>query len=148
ALIRDLRAKFRTGSPAADPGPALQLAEAARWLVPAGAPAEAEPLLRDSLAVLEKRMPEDWRTFSALSALGGSLLGQKKYAEAERLLLKGDEGMKAREQMVLPAETRLPEALDRLIELYTATNKPDEVKKWRAERAKYPKIAPPTREKK
>ena len=25
----------------------------------------------------------------------------------------------------------------RLIELYTATNKPDEVKKWRAERAKY-----------
>ena len=44
--------------------------------------------------------------------------------------------------------TRLPEALDRLIELYTATNKPDEVKKWRAERTKYPKAVPMPREKK
>jgi hypothetical protein len=35
-------------------------------------------------------------------------------------------------------ELRIPEALDRLIELYTAINKPDEAKKWRAERAKYP----------
>ena len=33
--------------------------------------------------------------------------------------------------------TRIPEAVDRLIELYTATNKPDEVKKWQAEREKY-----------
>jgi hypothetical protein len=31
-----------------------------------------------------------------------------------------------------------PEALDRLIELYTAINQPDEAKKWQAERAKYP----------
>lgn len=33
---------------------------------------------------------------------------------------------------------RIPEALRRLIELYTATNRPDEAKKWQAERAKYP----------
>jgi hypothetical protein len=31
---------------------------------------------------------------------------------------------------------------------YTATNKPDEVKKWQAERAKYPDVASPPREKK
>ena len=37
---------------------------------------------------------------------------------------------------------RLPEAIDRLIELSTATNKPDDVKKWQAERAKYPAVAP------
>ena len=37
---------------------------------------------------------------------------------------------------------RLREALDRLIELSTATNKPDEVKKRQAERAKYPKVRP------
>ena len=36
--------------------------------------------------------------------------------------------------------------LDRLIELSTATDKPDEAKKWRAERAKYPFVAPPPRE--
>ena len=48
--------------------------------------------------------------------------------------------MKTREKTI-PAQSgvRIPEALDRLIELYTAINKPDEAKKWRAERAKYPK---------
>ena len=34
------------------------------------------------------------------------------------------------------------EAIDRLIDLYTATNNPDEVKTWRAERAKCSDIAP------
>ncbi len=33
------------------------------------------------------------------------------------------------------------EALDRLIALYTATNKPDEVAKWRAEQTKVPDAA-------
>ena len=45
----------------------------------------------------------------------------------------------------------IPEALDRLIELYTATNKPDETTNWRAERAKYPtpkEVAPSPRQKK
>ena len=56
--------------------------------------------------------------------------------------------MKAREKLIPPVNNfRVPEALDRLVELYTATGKPDEVKKWRAERAKYPNVAPPPREK-
>ncbi len=47
--------------------------------------------------------------------------------------------MKQREKTTPPqAASRIPEALGRLIELYTATNKPDEAKKWQAERAKYP----------
>ncbi len=32
-----------------------------------------------------------------------------------------------------------------MIELYIATNNPNEAKKWRAERAKYPDVAPPPR---
>jgi hypothetical protein len=75
--------------------------------------------------------------------LGGALLGQQKYAEAEPLLLKGYEGIKQREKMIPPQGIiRIPEALDRLIDLYTATNKSDEVKKWQAERAKYPQTKP------
>jgi WD40 repeat protein/tetratricopeptide (TPR) repeat protein len=110
---------------------------------------EAEPHLRECVALRAKYVPDAWTMFEAQSLLGGSLLGQKKYAEAEPLLLKGYEGMKQREKSLEPRDVpRLPEALDRLIELYTATNKPDEVKKWREERAKYPAIAPPTREKK
>jgi eukaryotic-like serine/threonine-protein kinase len=77
-------------------------------------------------------------------------LGRKKYADAEPLLLKGYEGMKQREKAIpRQAATRIPEALDRLIEISTATNKPDEAKKWRAERAKYPaEKAPPAGKKK
>jgi tetratricopeptide (TPR) repeat protein len=104
--------------------------------------AEAEPLLRESLAIREKTQPDVWSTFDIQSRLGGALLGQKKYAEAEPLLLKGYEGMKARVKSIPPmGVVRLAEALDRLIELYAATNKPEEVKTWRAERAKYDKDA-------
>ncbi len=35
--------------------------------------------------------------------------------------------------------TRIIEASDWIIELYTATNKPGEVMQWRAERARYPR---------
>jgi hypothetical protein len=63
--------------------------------------------------------------------------------EAEPLLLKGCDGMKAREKTIPPqGAIRIPEALDRLIELYTVTNKPDEVKKWQAELTKYPDTKP------
>ena len=68
--------------------------------------------------------------------LGGALLGQKKYDEARPLLLEGYRGMKEREESI-PAigRPRLVEAVDRLIDLYTATDKPGQVKKWQAERA-------------
>ena len=109
-------------------------------------------MLRECLALREKKQPDLWSTFNTKLLLGAALLGQKKYAEAEPLLLKGYEVMKQREKTIPPqGATRLPEALDRLIELYTATNKPDEAKKWRAERAKYlapVESAPPPREKK
>jgi tetratricopeptide (TPR) repeat protein len=117
----------------------LALLEQKKW-------AQAEPLLRDCLAIRAKTQPDAWTTFNTQSMLGGALLGQKKYAEAEPLLLKGHEGMKQREKTIPKAggaELRIPEALDRLIELYTVTNKPDEAKKWQAERAKYPEAKKP-----
>jgi serine/threonine protein kinase/tetratricopeptide (TPR) repeat protein len=106
--------------------------------------AEAEPLLRECLAIREKTQPDLWTTFNTQSLLGGALLGQKKYAEAEPLLLAGYEGMKQRRKSIPPqGATRIPEALDRLLDLYTATSRPDEVKKWQAERAKYPEAKKP-----
>ncbi len=41
---------------------------------------------RVRLAIREKTQPEDWSTFNTRSTLGGSLLGQKRYAAAEQLL--------------------------------------------------------------
>ncbi|MBX9580103.1 MAG: serine/threonine-protein kinase [Gemmataceae bacterium] len=109
--------------------------------------AAAEPHLREVLAAREKTQPDVWNTFNTRSMLGGSLLGQGRLGEAEPLLLAGYEGMKQRAKTIpLQGRDRLPDAADRLIELYVALNKPDEVKKWRAERAKYPPpAAPPPR---
>ena len=104
----------------------------------------AEEFCRECLAIREKIDPDLWTTFNTQSMLGEALLGQMKYTDAEPLLLKGYEGMKAREASIpAPAATRIPEALDRLIALYTATKKPDEVKKYRDLRSKYPpEVAP------
>ena len=110
----------------------LNLLEQKKW-------DEAESIIREALTIREKTQSDAWTTFNTKSLLGGALLGQKKYADAEPLLLKGYEGMKLREKTIPPqANTRIPEAIDRLIELHTATNKPDEAKRWQAERAKYP----------
>jgi len=51
------------------------------------------------------------------------------------LLLKGYEGMKKREKTIPPqGATRIPESIDRLIELSEATGKKDNAAKWRNER--------------
>jgi eukaryotic-like serine/threonine-protein kinase len=82
----------------------------------------------------EQAQPDLWSTFNARSLLGGSLLGQKKYAEAEPLLVSGFEEMKAREAKVpLKSKNRLPEAVGRLIQFYTAVGKANEAARWRAE---------------
>jgi TolA-binding protein len=78
--------------------------------------------------------PDGWTTFSIRSLLGESLLGQKKYADAEPLLLAGYNEMKKREDKIPPkGRVRLTEALERLVLLYDATDKKDEAAKWRKE---------------
>ena len=95
---------------------------------------EAEPLLRDCLAIREKAQPDEWTTFNTKSMLGGALLCQDKYAEAEPLLLAGYEGMKQRETNIpLEGKIRLTEALERLTRLYEALEKKDKASKWRKE---------------
>ena len=106
-------------------------------------------LLRRCLTLRQQATPNTWQTFNTQSLLGGALLGQKKYAEAEPLLLKGYEGMKQREKSIPPqGGDRIPGALDRLIKFYTATDKLDEARQWQSERAKYPFRAPMPRVKK
>ncbi len=108
--------------------------------------AEAEPPLRECLEARDKAQPKHWTTFNTYSMLGGSLLGQKKYADAEPLLLKGYEGMKERAREVPPqGRPRLTEAVDRLIDLYQSLGKPDEVQRWKKERALYVDPAPAPR---
>jgi serine/threonine protein kinase len=139
----------RKRAPKDSPQFATLLAQVSLELIDCGQHAAAEPLLRECLTIRAKIQPDAWTTFHTMSLLGAALLGQKKYAEAEPLLLQGFEGLKQRAKSIPPqAKVRLPEALDRLIELYTATNQPAEAKRWQAERAKYPSAEPMAHQKK
>jgi serine/threonine protein kinase/tetratricopeptide (TPR) repeat protein len=93
---------------------------------------EAESIFRQSLAIQAKKNSNTRLTFLVQSMLGGALLGQKRYGDAELLLLEGYRGMTR--DATTPIVTRFPhvtEAVERLIQLYDAWPKPDEAAKWR-----------------
>jgi hypothetical protein len=65
--------------------------------------------------------------------LGGSLDGQKKYAEADPLLISGYEGLMQRgEAMQLQNRRFLSESGERIVQLYKNWGKPEMAASWRA----------------
>ena len=117
-LYREQLQVVRGHLPVDDPRLATSLATLSNLLLKEGKFAEAEPLARECLVIREKKLPDDWLTFSARSLLGDSLLGQKKYAEAVPLLVSGYQGMKQREEKIPKAsKVGLNEALWQLVEL-------------------------------
>ena len=102
-------------------------------------PVAAEPILRESLAILRKKRPGAQDTFHTESLLGAALLGRQKYADAEPLLVRGYLGIS--QSAKAPSEKnhdpragqRLIDALERLVQEYDAWGKPDEAAKRRKE---------------
>jgi hypothetical protein len=104
----------------------FNLANQARWTA-------AEPVLRESLAIRAKAIPDDWLRFYTMSQLGEALLGQERYVEAEPLVVPGYEGMKAREGRIpVPSRHRLAEAAVRVVRLYEAWGKTGQAAAWKA----------------
>jgi WD40 repeat protein len=104
-----------------------------------GQRAKAEEWLRKCLVEREKKEPNSFRLASTQSMLGRVLAGEKKFAEAESLLLAGYKGLKDHASTTpIWGKYYLPDTEVWLAELYENWGKPDEAKKWRAERAKYP----------
>ncbi|MBX9585540.1 MAG: tetratricopeptide repeat-containing protein, partial [Gemmataceae bacterium] len=144
-VVGEVLAEGRRRVKPASPEFGGMLAKSGNWLLDLD-PAAAEPVLRECLELREKLDPKAWTTANTRSLLGDALLRQGKPAEAEPLLVAGYAGLLAdRSNIPPPAANNLPEAADRLVDLYVALGKPDEAKRWRAERAKYPFVAPPPR---
>jgi serine/threonine protein kinase len=118
-----------------------------------GQPADGEPLLRKGLDISRKNLPQgDWFTADAESLLGGCLTAQRKYEQAEPLLLSGYKGLLAAAgtppvtdswtlrslQSVYAAPgappAHLRQALDRIVQLYEAWDKPVQAAQWRAKK--------------
>jgi tetratricopeptide (TPR) repeat protein len=130
AFVEQARKQYGTD----DPRTAGALAYLGLNLLRQSKHAAAEKALRDCLAVLEKKAPDAWTTFNIRSMLGEAVLGQRRYADAEALLRTGYGGMKEREGKIPPKDkVYLTEALQRLVRLYDAWDKPDEAARWRKE---------------
>jgi tetratricopeptide (TPR) repeat protein len=101
----------------------------------------AEPLLRASVAILQKGEPEGTTIAFAQSLLGDDLARQKRFAEAEPLLIQGYEQLKARSNQLEPlyARYRITEAGQRIVQLYEAWGRPEKADQWRKK-----VLAPPT----
>jgi tetratricopeptide (TPR) repeat protein/tRNA A-37 threonylcarbamoyl transferase component Bud32 len=144
-LWRELAEAAKKQAGPGAPSYAARLANLGTNLLKQRKPAEAEPPLRTCLAIRQGTQPDAWSTFNARSLLGEALARQKRYAEAEPLLLAGHEGLEARARTVPPqAQHSLTEALERLVQLYDAWGKPEQAAAWRQklEQARTPQKGP------
>lgn len=94
--------------------------------------ADAEPLLRGALDVRAKANPGTWTRYYNQVLLGACLAGQKKYQEAEALLVSGYEGMVER-KTTIPSEDRpvIQKSAERIVRLYEDLKRPDKSTEWR-----------------
>ena len=92
---------------------------------------DGERLAREALAIDERNAPDVWQRFRAKSLLGASLAGQKKYGEAQPLLLEGYQGMLAlQDTKGMSDRYHLELARRWLVQLYQAWGKPDQAAEW------------------
>lgn len=92
---------------------------------------EAEATLRETLTAYEKARPDMWERYGCQSLLGASLASQKKFAEAEPMLVTGYEGMAQRAATMAAADrSNLKDAGERIVELYRDWGKPEKVAEW------------------
>ncbi|MBI3849790.1 MAG: serine/threonine protein kinase [Verrucomicrobia bacterium] len=99
---------------------------------------EAETAVREVLAIFDKIAPGSWETFSNRIKLGGILLAEKKYEEAEPLLLAGYEGIKQRgDQSPVSYEGTLKQVLQQLVQLYEETGQAKQAAEWKQKLAEF-----------
>jgi len=94
--------------------------------------AESEPLAREAMQYFRGKFPDGWQGFRAESLLGASLAGQKKFADAEPLLIEGYRGMLARQDRIaVPDRYHLERARESIVRLYQAWGRLDKAAEWK-----------------
>ncbi|MBN2562343.1 MAG: serine/threonine protein kinase [Phycisphaerae bacterium] len=133
-LLRELGKLERRVQPEGNPGLGKALFELGYNLTNQGKPAEAEPLLIESLDIYGNAPGEESRAAITESVLGGCLAALERFEEAEPLLLGGYAKL---ETMYGPSHQSTLKALRRIIDAYEAWDKPEQAAEWRA------KLPPP-----
>ena len=87
-LLRELAEFFKQNAGAASPQYAAELHELGMNLVAQKKLVEAQTVLGECLSIRREKEPDMWTSFCTEWALGFALLGQKRYSEAEPLILR------------------------------------------------------------
>ena len=129
--LKELRVVLASDDPALADG----LANLADNLISQNKYSDAENPARECLAIREKHLPGNWRMFNAKAILGMSLLGQRKYDEAEPLLLAAYRGLN-NPTTFTPTDIHPPlkETFQSLIQLYEASGQPQKAIELRAQK--------------
>jgi tetratricopeptide (TPR) repeat protein len=131
-LLREMLAYRKAKEDSESPGVADALSKLGNCLLKLEKYAEAETHLRDCHAIRVSKQPNAWNVFNTQAQIGAALMGQKKYADAEPLMLQGYEGMKKRAAQIPPgSRIYVAEAIDRLVQLYDAWGQKDKAAQWR-----------------
>ena len=94
--------------------------------------AESERLARRTMEFDEKNHLDNWERLRVMSLLGASLAGEKKYSEAEPLLLEGYQGMLALKRKMEVADWyHLDRSRQWILELYEQWGKPEKAVDWK-----------------
>jgi len=103
--------------------------------------AAAEPLAREAVATFEKYRPDNPNRFKWTSVLGAVLLGQRRDAEAEPLLLEGYNGLTKQYATRNAGNKRqqFAEAGERLVHFYEVTGQVEKVREWQAKLSATPR---------
>jgi eukaryotic-like serine/threonine-protein kinase len=127
-----LAAYQRAGSSEDPADVQFAMCELALIYVSEGKFAEGERLARQTLEFGDKNKLDSWERFRAESLLGASLAGEKKYAEAEPLLLEGYQGMYVqKDKMGVAYRYHIDRAREWLAQLYQSWGKPEKAAEWR-----------------
>ncbi len=97
---------------------------------------EAEQLLRPMVDKLDSKNSDLWLRYRCHALLGRSLAGQRKFEQAELLLLSGYAGLLERKMRISrEAQANIVLAARWLAELYQETGKPGQAAQWRSKAA-------------
>ena len=114
------------------PATAASEADLAEAYVAEGKFTQSEALAREAEAFQQTHEPDNWQIFWAESLLGASLAGEKRYVEAEPLLIEGYRGMVERkDRMPIPKLRDVDLARAWIVQMYVAWGKPKKANEWR-----------------
>ena len=112
-----------------NPERAVYLQHLASVLATLGKASEGEARVREALEIFQTSKAPPWRVADTESVLGNCLVVQRRFQEAEPLLLRSYQILRDD-----PGNGRryVPVALQRIVDLYTAWGKPEQAEKYRA----------------